>query len=152
MCNCPLGRGFPGTPSSKPEWQGWAVPAPQIGPRYNPPPWIQSLGGTHGRSLTSMCWREWPRAWLQMLPTQGSPGHSPARLTATLALGKPALAMPTPHIPADALPLIFPDPPGRVHHLFSHIALETVSTPLWHSMHCAVIFFKASKKILLWKV
>lgn len=36
MCNCSLGRGFPGTPSSNQNDRGWAVPVPQIGPRYNP--------------------------------------------------------------------------------------------------------------------
>lgn len=80
-----------------------------------------------------------------MLPTQGSPRHSLSRLTATLTLGKPALVTPTPHIPADAL-LIFPDPPGRVYYLFSHITLEKVSPPLWHSMHCAVICFLKLQK------
>ena len=55
------------------------------------------------------------------------------------------LTEPTPHIPADAL-LIFPDPPGRVYYLFSHITLEKVSPPLWHSMHCAVICFLKLQK------
>ena len=138
MCNSPLGRGFSGSPSSNQNDRGWVVPAPQTGPRYNPPTLDLEPGG-HTWEISDF--HVLKGMVLQMQPTQGSPGHSPLRLTATLALGKPALVMPAPHIPADALLLIFPDPPGRVYYLFSHIALETVSPPLWHSMHCAVIFF-----------
>ena len=45
MCNSPLGRGFPGSPSSNQNDRGWVVPAPQTGPRYNPPTLDLEPGG-----------------------------------------------------------------------------------------------------------
>ena len=45
MCNSPLGRGFPGSPSSNQNDRGWVVPAPQTGPRYNPPTLDPEPGG-----------------------------------------------------------------------------------------------------------